>query len=84
LTVPNFAQQALPSSVLGKLIVDSVFLLSTWQRQSDLRNRTHRELVNRSFQFNKRSQDFVGAHDEALSVAMRVNNPDRLTVGIDR
>jgi hypothetical protein len=40
--------------------------------------------VNRSFQFNKRSQDFVGAHDEALSVAMRVNNPDRLTVGIDR
>jgi hypothetical protein len=33
----------------------------------------HRELVNRPFQFQERCQDFFGAHDEALSVAMRVN-----------
>ena len=32
--------------------------------------------VNRPFQFNKRSQLFIGAHDEMLSVAMCVNNPD--------
>ena len=29
------------------------------------------------FQFHKRSQYFIGAHNEALSVAMRVHNPNR-------
>jgi hypothetical protein len=29
------------------------------------------------FEFQKRSQYFIGAHNETLSVAMRVNNPDR-------
>jgi len=34
--------------------------------------------TNRSFQFQKRSQLLIGAHNEALAVvAMRVNNPDR-------
>jgi hypothetical protein len=28
-------------------------------------------------QFHKRSQHFIGSHDELLSIAMRVNNPDR-------
>jgi hypothetical protein len=32
--------------------------------------------VDRRFQFQKRSQLFIGSHDETLSVAMRVNNPD--------
>ena len=33
---------------------------------------------NRRFQFQKRSQLFIRAHNETLSVvAMRVNNPDR-------
>jgi len=32
--------------------------------------------VYRPFQFHKRSQDFIGAHDETLSIAMRVSNPD--------
>jgi len=51
-------------------------LRSTLQRQSDLPDQTHRELVNRPFQFQKRSQHFIGAHDETLSVAMRVDDPD--------
>src|SRR6478736_8096063 len=32
---------------------------------------------NRRFEFQKRSQLFINTHDETLSVAMRVNNPDR-------
>jgi len=33
---------------------------------------------NRRFQFHKRSQDFIGTHNETLSVvAMCVCNPDR-------
>jgi hypothetical protein len=36
----------------------------------------HREFVNRPFQFQKRSQYFFGTHDETLSVAMRVHNPN--------
>ena len=32
--------------------------------------------INRRFQFQKRNQHFIGAHDETLSVAMRVNNPN--------
>jgi len=39
------------------------------------RNETHRELVYRPFELEKCSQLFVGAHDETLSVAMRVGNP---------
>jgi len=42
-----------------------------------LRDQTHREPVYRPLQFDKRSQDFFGADDETLSVAMRVHNPDR-------
>src|SRR5439155_16296638 len=37
----------------------------------------HRELVYRPLQLQKRSQLFIGTHDETLSVAMRVRNPDR-------
>ena len=46
--------------------MDSVSLLSTRQRQNDLRDQTHREFVNRSFQFHKRSQLFIGGHNETL------------------
>jgi hypothetical protein len=42
-----------------------------------LRDQTHRELVDRPLQFHKRSPHFIGAHDETLSVAMRVHYPDR-------
>jgi hypothetical protein len=48
----------------GFMRVDSVSLLSTRQRQSDLRDQIHREFVNRPFQFNKRSQSFIGADNE--------------------
>ena len=38
---------------------------------------------NRRFEFDERSQLFIGAHNETLSVAaMRVRNPDRSPVGI--
>jgi hypothetical protein len=42
----------------------------------------HRELVYRPLQFDERSQYFIGAHDETLSVAMRVHNPDCSSLGI--
>ena len=35
--------------------------------------KSHRELVNRHFQFNKRSQLFIGTHYKLLSIAMRIN-----------
>jgi hypothetical protein len=38
--------------------------------------------VYRPSQFHERSQHFIGAHDETLSVAMRVHNPDRLPIGL--
>jgi hypothetical protein len=51
------------------------FLLSTPERQSELRDQTYRELVYCLLQFHERSQHFIAAHDETLSVAMRVHNP---------
>ena len=38
---------------------------------------------NSRFQFQKRRQLFVRVHNETLSVAMRVHNPDRSLVGIN-
>jgi hypothetical protein len=43
-----------------------------------LRSCIHRELVNCLLRFPKRSQLFIGPHNETLSVvAMRVCDPDR-------
>jgi len=40
---------------------------------------------NRRFQFQKRSQYFIRTHNDPLTVAaMRVSNPDRSPVGINR
>jgi hypothetical protein len=40
---------------------------------------------NRRFKFHKRSQLFIRTHNETLSVvAMRISNPDRSPVGINR
>jgi hypothetical protein len=40
---------------------------------------------NRRFEFQKRSQLFIRVHNETLPVvAMRVNNPDRSPLGINR
>ena len=36
------------------------------------------------FQFHERSQDFVGSHDETLSIAMRVHNADCAPFAIER
>jgi len=47
-----------------------------------LQDQAHRELVYRPFEFQKRSKDFIAAHNEALSVTVRVNNPDRSPLGI--
>jgi hypothetical protein len=42
-------------------------------------------MLVRRFQFHKRSQYFIRVYNETLSVvAMRVNNPDCLPVGINR
>jgi hypothetical protein len=41
--------------------------------------------ANRQFQFQKRGQPFIRTHNETLSVAaMRVSNPDRLRLRINR
>jgi hypothetical protein len=41
--------------------------------------------VNCRFQFQKRRQFFIRTHNETLSVAtMRVSNPDRSPVAINR
>jgi hypothetical protein len=49
-----------------------------------LRDQTHRKLVNRPFRFQKCCQGFIGAHNEALSIAMSVNNPDCAAFAIKR
>jgi hypothetical protein len=54
----------------GFMRVDSVSLLSTRQRQSDLRDQTHREFVYRPLQFHERSQLFIRAHNETHCVAV--------------
>ncbi|MFL6417202.1 MAG: hypothetical protein ACJ74Y_16195 [Bryobacteraceae bacterium] len=40
-------------------------------------NQSHCKLVNRPFHFQECSQYFIGTNDETLSVAVRVQNPDR-------
>jgi len=62
------------------MCVDSAVLLSTRQRQNDLRDQIHYEFVNRLFQFKKRSELFLRAQDEMLFVAMRVNKSEPLLV----
>jgi hypothetical protein len=44
---------------------------------------THRELVYDPLQFQKRSELFVGAHNEPLGVAMCVNNPNHAALIIE-
>jgi len=46
------------------------------------RHQTHRKPVNRPFKFQECSQHFFGTHDETLSVAMRVHNPDSSSLRI--
>src|SRR5262249_35926634 len=41
-----------------------------------LQDQTQRELVYCPLEFHERGEFFIGAHDETLSVAVRVNNPD--------
>jgi len=41
-------------------------------------------LPNRRFDFHKRSQPLIGAHNKALTVAMRVNSEDRSAVKSNR
>jgi len=55
----------------------TLFLLSTRQRQNDLRDQIHREFVYRTLQFHERRQLFIRTHNETPSVAaMRISNPD--------
>jgi len=41
-----------------------------------LQHQTYRERVYRPLQFKECCQDFLRAHNETLSVAMRVHDPD--------
>ena len=52
-------------------------LIANARQAQPLHDQTHRELVYRPFQLRKRSQHFIRTHDETLSAAVRVNNPDR-------
>jgi len=75
--VPDLARVALPSSRNAvRLFIRADVTVQLFREQ------THRELVNRPFQFQKRGQHFIGTHDETLSVAMRVSNPDRVAVRV--
>jgi hypothetical protein len=48
-----------------------------------LRDQTHREVVNRPFEFNKRIQLFIGTHDETLAIAVRVNNANCASIIVE-
>jgi hypothetical protein len=55
-----------------------VSLNSAWVRETG-------KSPSRRFEFQKSRQLFIRTHNETLSVvAMSVNNPDRLPVGINR
>src|SRR5262245_13564381 len=53
---------------------NAVSFSSTHLSARPLRHQRHRELP---LQFHKSSQLFIGADDKALSIAVRVHNPDR-------
>src|SRR5262249_15004660 len=46
-------------------------------------DQTHRELVYRVFQFQKRNQQFIRTDNETLSIAERVGYPDCAPLGIN-
>jgi hypothetical protein len=60
----------------------------SWARtllRGPLRNQTHRELVYRPLQLYKRSQLLIRVDNETLPVAaMRISNPDRTAVRVQR
>jgi hypothetical protein len=69
----------------GFMRVDSVSLLSTRQRQSDLRDQIHREFVNRpSISTNAVSFSSAPTMKRFPFAAMRVSNPDRQPISTDR
>jgi hypothetical protein len=59
------------------------FSLACTFLRGPLRDQTDRERMNRPLQFQKRGQHFIGADDETLSVAMRVNDPNRSPLRIN-
>jgi hypothetical protein len=66
-----FTKLALDRTKYGLLTADRLFGRSG----EVLRDQSHREFVNRPFQFHKRSQLFIRTHNETLSVAaVGVNN----------
>jgi hypothetical protein len=52
--------------------INAVSFSSAHVSAPPLDHQIHRELVYRPFQFQKRSQLFIGAHDEPFFVAMRL------------
>jgi hypothetical protein len=68
--LPRFALGPLPSSR------NAVSFFGAHACVGLSRDQTHRQLVYRPFQFQKRSQYFIGAHNETLSIVMSINDPD--------
>jgi hypothetical protein len=58
-------------------------LIRTYASARLSRDPTHRELVYRPFQFQKCGQLFIGTHNETLSVAMSVRDPDGSPFHVD-
>ena len=82
LSILNFSIMRRRPERGGPLRVDSAPRGARSPSAQRLRYQTHRELVYRALQFQERSQHFIGTHDETLSVAMSVNDPDRSPLGI--
>jgi hypothetical protein len=49
-----------------------------------LHDQTHRKFANRPLQLQKRSQLFIHSHNETLSVAAGVCDPERAALAIQR
>ena len=76
LSILNFSIMRRRPERGGPLRVDSAPGGARSPSAQRLRRQTHRERVNRSLQFHERSHLFSCAHNDMLSVAMRVHNAD--------
>ena len=72
-------QSFIPIARIGTffaLVIETLEHNAISENHEVLRDQTHRERMNGPLQFHERSQHFIGANDEPLSVAVHVSNPD--------
>jgi len=60
-----------------------VFISGEFGRNLACLSRQFTASADRRFQFHKRRQLFIGMHNEPLSLAMRVNDPNCAPLGIN-